>query len=95
VIYCFITGVCAAAAFGGHVDVLKWMQKEGLLWDEKLCQHAAGYVNHSIYAVSQISQVNVIVLELTKFSVTSVAEVRRVSAVLVSVSVTVQCSAVL
>eukprot|EP00953_Heterococcus_sp_UTEX-ZZ885_P035404 18283-Heterococcus_DN1.PRE.1 len=36
-------GVCAAAAFGRHVDVLEWMQKEGLLWDEKLCQHAAGY----------------------------------------------------
>jgi hypothetical protein len=45
-VYYFDVGVCAAAAFGGHVDVLEWMQKEGLLWDEKLCQHAAGYVTY-------------------------------------------------
>jgi hypothetical protein len=31
------------------VNVLEWMQKEGLLWDEKLCQHAAGYVIYPYY----------------------------------------------
>ena len=38
--------VCAAAASGGHVDLLKWLHSKGCPWDELTCAHAArgGYL---------------------------------------------------
>ena len=32
---------CAFAAFGGHLDVLKWLRSEGCPWDEYTCHWAA------------------------------------------------------
>jgi hypothetical protein len=37
---------CAAAAYGGPLEVLKWARANGCPWDEKTCELAAskGYV---------------------------------------------------
>jgi hypothetical protein len=33
--------LCAYAARGGHLEVLKWARENGCPWDEKTCAHAA------------------------------------------------------
>ena len=36
---------CAAAAMGGHVEVLQWLRENGCPWDERTC-HAAAEGGH-------------------------------------------------
>ena len=33
---------CAAAAEGGHLEVLQWLRANGCPWDECTCAEAAG-----------------------------------------------------
>ena len=32
---------CAGAAFGGHLETLRWLRQNGCPWDEKTCLDAA------------------------------------------------------
>lgn len=34
--------ICAAAAQGGHLEVLKWARENGCQWDKCTCANAAG-----------------------------------------------------
>ncbi|KAG5181337.1 hypothetical protein JKP88DRAFT_157952 [Tribonema minus] len=47
--------VCAAAAAGGHMDVLQWARGAGCAWDERVCAHARvnGHLEVLRWAVSQ------------------------------------------
>ncbi|KAG5190200.1 hypothetical protein JKP88DRAFT_175935 [Tribonema minus] len=47
--------VCAAAAAGGHMDVLRWARGAGCAWDERVCAQARanGHLEVLRWAVSQ------------------------------------------
>lgn len=71
--------MCANAARGGHLHILKWLRQKGYSWDASTCLHAAvsGYIEILKWAIENECPINKKCVDQIKQSISDKIIIRQ------------------